>query len=99
MIPFFGIINFRLYNTLVSAIERIQKRGLNWFGHLLRMGDERWPQQMYKWRPQGKRTRGSPKKSWLEGIVTVMKNRGLTFEDARDRQLWKMGTGRRHCAV
>jgi hypothetical protein len=82
-----------------SAIERIQKRGFNWSGHVLRMRDERWPQQMYKWKPQGKRKRGSPKKSWLEGIVTTMKNRGLTFEDAQDRQLWKMGTGRRHCAV
>jgi hypothetical protein len=48
-----------------SAIERIQKRGLNWFGHVLRMGDERWPQQMYKWRPQGIRKRGRPKNSWL----------------------------------
>jgi hypothetical protein len=82
-----------------SEIERIQKRGLNWFGHVLRTGDERWPQQMYKWKPPGKRKRRSPKKSWLEGIITVMKNRGLTFEDAQDRQLWKMGTGRRHCAV
>jgi hypothetical protein len=34
-----------------SAIERKQKRGLNWSGHVLRMGDERWPQQMYKWKP------------------------------------------------
>jgi hypothetical protein len=37
-----------------SAIERIQKGGLNWSGHVLRMRDERWPQQMYKWKPQGK---------------------------------------------
>jgi hypothetical protein len=82
-----------------SAIERIQKRGLNWFGHVLRMGNERWPQQMYKWKPPGKRKRERPKNSWFEGIVTAMKNRGLAFEDAQDRQLWKMGTGRRHCAV
>jgi hypothetical protein len=54
---------------------------------------------MYTWRPPGKRKRGRPKKSWLGGMVTAMKNRGLTFEDAQDRQLWKMGTGRRHCAV
>jgi hypothetical protein len=82
-----------------SAIERIQKRGLNCSGHVLRMGDERWPQQMYKWKPPGKRKPGRPKKSRLKGMVTEMKNRGLTFEDAQDRQLWKMGTGRRHCAV
>jgi hypothetical protein len=79
-----------------SAIKRIQKRGLNWSGHVLRTGDERWPQQMYKRKRQGKRKRERPKKSWLGGMVTAKKNRGLTFED---KQLWKMGTGRRHCAV
>jgi hypothetical protein len=42
-------------------------------------------EQMYKRKPPGKRTRGRPKKSWLEGMVTAMKNRGLTFEDAQDR--------------
>jgi hypothetical protein len=54
---------------------------------------------MCKWKPPGKRKQGGPKKSWLEGMVTAMKNRGLNFEDAQDTQLWKMGTGRRHCAV
>jgi hypothetical protein len=44
-----------------SAIDRIQKRGLNWFGHALRTGDERWPQQMYKWKPPGKRKRETEK--------------------------------------
>jgi hypothetical protein len=39
---------------------------------------------MHKWKPPGKRNRGRPNKSWLEGIVTTMKNRGLTFEDAQD---------------
>jgi hypothetical protein len=32
-------------------------------------------------------------------MLTAKKNRRLTFEDAEDRQLWKIGTGRRHCAV
>jgi hypothetical protein len=58
-----------------------------------------WPQQMYKWKSPGKRKWGRPKKSWLEEMVMVMKNRGLTFEDAQDRQLWKTGTGRWYCAV
>jgi hypothetical protein len=66
-----------------SAIERTKKRGLNWLGHALRTGDERWPQQMYKWKPPGKRKRGRPKKSWFEGIVTAMKNRGLLSRCSR----------------
>jgi hypothetical protein len=49
-------------DTEEGAIERIQKRGLIWFGHVLRMGEERWPQQMYKWKPPGKQKWGRPKK-------------------------------------
>jgi hypothetical protein len=46
---------------------------------------------MYKWKPQGKRKRWRPNKSWLEGIVTTMKNRGLTFEDAQDSSSGRWG--------
>jgi len=36
-----------------TIIDRIERRGLKWFGHLLRMPDERWPKK-----PPGKKKRG-----------------------------------------
>jgi hypothetical protein len=75
---------------------RIKNKGLSWFGYALRMEEERWPKRLYQWKPPGKRKRGRPKKSWREEMMTAMKSRGLNIEDAQDRQLWRIGTGRQH---
>jgi hypothetical protein len=50
-------------NAEESIIDRIKNKGLSWFGHVLRMEEERWPKQLYQWKPPGKRKRGRPKKS------------------------------------
>ncbi|XP_030758935.1 uncharacterized protein LOC115884480 [Sitophilus oryzae] len=31
-----------------TVIQRIKKRGLRWFGHLMRMEDTRWPKRVFK---------------------------------------------------
>ena len=31
-----------------SILDRIQRRQLNWYGHLLRMEDSRWPKKIYQ---------------------------------------------------
>ena len=43
-----------------SILDRIQRRQLKWYGHLLRMEDSRWA----KWTPHGRRRRGRPQQSW-----------------------------------
>jgi hypothetical protein len=35
------------------------------------------------------------KNSWGEEMMTAMQSRGLNIEDAQDRRLWRIGTGRR----
>jgi hypothetical protein len=83
-------------NAEESVIDRIKNKGLNWFGHVLRMEEGRWPKQLYQWKPPGKRKRGRPNKSWNKEMMTAMQSRGLSIEDAQDRRLWRIGTGRRH---
>jgi hypothetical protein len=83
-------------NAEESIIDRIKNKGFNWFGRVLRMEEERWPKQLYQWKPPGKRKRGRPKKSWRKEMMTTMQSRGLNIEDAQDRQLWRIGTGRQH---
>ncbi|XP_030760716.1 uncharacterized protein LOC115885831 [Sitophilus oryzae] len=34
-----------------TVIQRIEKRGLRWFGHLMRMEDTRWPKRVFKVHP------------------------------------------------
>jgi hypothetical protein len=82
-------------NAEESIIGRIKNKGLSWFGHVLRMEEERWPKQLYQWKPPRKRKRGRPSKSWREKM-TAMQSRGLNIEDAQDRRLWRIGTGRQH---
>ena len=45
-----------------TVLERIERKGLQWFGHLMRMDEGRWPKQIYEWKPPGRRRRGKPKK-------------------------------------
>jgi hypothetical protein len=83
-------------NAEKSIIDRIKNKGLKWFGHVLRMEEERWPKQLYHWKPPGKRKRGRPRKSWREEMMPAMQSRGLSIEDAQDRRLWRTDTGRQH---
>jgi hypothetical protein len=83
-------------NAEESIIDRIKNKGPSWFGHVLRMEEERWPKQLYQWKPPGKRKRGRPNKSWREEVMTTVQSRGLNIEDAQDRWLWRTGTGRQH---
>lgn len=82
-----------------SVIERIEKRSLKWFGHLLRMDDTRWPKRIFKWRPAGKNKKGRPRKSWNEGIRRAMRERNMDEEMAHNREAWKAGMGIQHLAV
>jgi hypothetical protein len=83
-------------NAEESITDRIKNKGLNWFGHVLKMEEERWSKQIYQWKPPWKSKRGRPNKSWREEMMTAMQSRGLNIEDAQDRRLWRTGTGRQH---
>jgi hypothetical protein len=48
--------------------NRLVKRQLKWYGHVVRMGEERKPKQFLEARPEGRRPRGRPKKSYEDGI-------------------------------
>jgi hypothetical protein len=42
-----------------------------------------------KWRPPGRRKRGGPKLTWVEGIRGLMDEKGLVEEDWIDRHNWR----------
>ncbi|CAG9826201.1 unnamed protein product [Diabrotica balteata] len=73
-------------NATETVIDRIERRGLKWFEHLLRIPDERWPQKLHRWKPPGRRKRGRPRCLWNEGIRRAMESRGLAEEHALDRE-------------
>jgi len=42
-----------------------------------------------KWRPPGRRKRGIPKATWVEGIRGLLGEKGLIEEDWNDRDKWR----------
>ena len=55
-----------------SILDRIQRRQLKWYWHLLRMEDSRWPKKIYQWTPHGSWKRGRPQQSWNNQLRDFM---------------------------
>jgi hypothetical protein len=51
--------------------NRLVKRQLKLHGHVVRMEEERKPKQFLKARPEGRRPRGRPRKSYEDGIEEI----------------------------
>jgi hypothetical protein len=45
--------------------------------------------EVLKWRPSGRRKRGTPKLTWEERIRGIMGEKGLKEEDWTDRSNWR----------
>lgn len=72
-----------------NILEIVEERRLRWYGHVLRMSEERIPNKILNWKVEGKRRRGKPKECWIDGVKRSMERRGLNEEDAMDRDLWR----------
>lgn len=57
--------------------DKYERSTLRWFGHVVRMGEERIAKQVFKGRVEGKRDRGRPKKVWLDGIEDCLKSKNV----------------------
>jgi hypothetical protein len=89
----------RIMQAEETVLDKIEARKLRWFGHVMKMPEERWPAMIHSWIPLGRRKRGRPRRSWRDGITEEMKKRGMGEEDAQDRILWRRGLGRQQTAV
>ena len=49
--------------------------------------DSQW--RSLEWVPNGRKRGGRPKKIWIEGIMNLMKERGLQDGDWEDRDEWR----------
>ena len=77
------IIKFKLLNVIYTYKQ------LKWYGHVQIMEERRLPKQAMKGNPPGRRKRGRPKLTWVEGIRGLMGEKGLVEEDWNDRDEWR----------
>ena len=64
-------------------------------GHVKRMPEERIPKLITEWVPLERRKRGRPRKTWMEGVQAAMTTRNLETEQWRNREEWRLVSGRR----
>jgi len=60
-----------------DIIDVIERKTLQWYGHVKRMQDERLPKLIIEWVPGGKKKKRTPRKTWMEGVRAAMKTRHL----------------------
>ncbi len=88
-----------LNRARINSIETfISAKRLRWYGHVIRMPEERLPKYLINWTPRhGKRSRGRPRKTWLNCVkedaatFTGVKDIGdtTTVSMASDRKIWR----------
>jgi hypothetical protein len=94
---------------IIPVKEVIELTQLSWFGHVVRMGDERHPKMAWPARTQGKTPKGRPQQTWEEGIQKILNERGIKWKGVRaiaqDCERWEAlckpctSTGRRGSTV
>lgn len=74
---------------VVEVSKKIQESRLRWFGHVMRREEEYVGKRMLNLNVEGKRPRGRPKRRWMDCVTEDCRQKGLEFEDAQDRTLWR----------
>ena len=76
-----------------SILLIIEKSQLRWFGHVIRMSEERDVKRMLEWKPEQTRPIGRPRKRWLDQIKEITSRKISSFEEvislARVREDWR----------
>jgi hypothetical protein len=74
----------------------IERKRLQWYGHVRRMPEETIPKLIMEWIPGVRRRRGLSRKTWVEGVKATMTTRHLEPDRWRNRG---MAFGLRKTAV
>ena len=76
-----------------SVIQKWKTQRWRYYGHVLRMSEERLPKQVLSWTPEGRRRRGRPKDTWRRTIQRDVRSKELTDEDVQSaahcREEWR----------
>ena len=73
-----------------SVIDRMEKKTLSWYGHVIRMSEERLPRKILETKSIGNRGKGRPRVKWEEYVEDLCSRKGTTITEtkrkAKDRK-------------
>lgn len=78
--------------VICSITKRLENKALQWYGHVQRMPEGRWPKKILEWQPSRRRKRGRPTLEWEKYIKEAMEDRSLRPGDWENRDLWRSKT-------
>ena len=64
-------------NCQITIVEKIKAKQLTYFGHVIRMSNQRYPKLAVEGRIEGHRPRGRPPKRWLDNIKSSCQEIGI----------------------
>lgn len=70
-------------------MEFVGRRQLQWYGHVKRMEDERYPKKYLAWQPRGRRPVGRPRKRWLDCVDEKLRDRGTSVQEVETTRLFE----------
>jgi hypothetical protein len=77
-------------------LNYIERRSIQWYGHVVRMQDYRKPKQTMEARREKRRGRGRLRRTWEDCVIDVARRKGKTLADmkrlARDRIAFRQWT-------
>ena len=76
-------------------LDDITRKQLLWYGRVERKDPTRLPKIMIHWKPEGRKKRGRPRRTWKDGICTAINERDLRMGEWNNRRQWNMKVGRR----
>jgi hypothetical protein len=76
-------------------LDNITRKQLIWYSHVKGMDATRLPRIMIHWKPEGRKKRSRPRRTWKDGIYTAMNGRDLRMGEWNNRRQWNMKVGRR----
>ena len=79
----------RKMGGVVEVSRKIQEKRLQWYGHVMRRGDDYVGRRVASIQVEGRRARGRPKRRWNDCIVEDLREKSLQQEDVMDRREWR----------
>lgn len=72
--------------------EKLRANRLSWYGHVRRRDDSHVTQRVLSMNVDGRKSRGRPRKRWMDCVKEDMRRKDVNDEMALDRDVWKKKT-------